>query len=333
MFRVSPVPMAVTRVSDGRILEVNAAALRLFGWSRAEAIGRATTELGVWNDAEERERLVRRFEEQGQVDGAEVSLRSRDGEVYHVLASGVAMTLDGEACMLSILTDISERKAGEEELRRLAMYDHLTELPNRSEFVRRLRRALSDEDRPVAVLFADLDRFKQVNDTLGHAAGDELLSAVAERLSRCFRDEDTVARFGGDEFGVLLADVDEVELVRAARRMVDAVAEPFALGDRLVRTGLSVGAALDPEGVREPDALIRAADEAMYRAKARGGGGYELCSPARPEVPSTPEPGRADPKLHGAGFGLRRRPAERPLPQRPGEAGHQGSSPTSQPTS
>jgi diguanylate cyclase len=173
-----------------------------------------------------------------------------------------------------------ERKRAEVELAHQAMHDALTGLPNRALLYDRLGQALNRVGRhsaAVAVLFGDLDRFKLVNDSLGHGAGDTLLVAVAERLSNVLRSGDTAARFGGDEFVLLCEDVSgERQAITIAERIAAELDEPFVIeGDEVfVRT--SVGIALATEPGARPEALIRDADAAMYRAKERGGGTYEV---------------------------------------------------------
>jgi diguanylate cyclase len=161
-----------------------------------------------------------------------------------------------------------------------AFHDGLTNLPNRALFRERVGHALrrrSQAGTPLALLFIDLDDFKTVNDQLGHAAGDDLLVAVAGRLKTCVRGEDTVARLGGDEFAVLLEQAPSHEVaVRVAGRILEALRLPFTLGERQVQVGASVGVTISD--ATEVDAVLREADVAMYTAKARGKGRYELAS-------------------------------------------------------
>ena len=173
-----------------------------------------------------------------------------------------------------------ERKRVEALLAHQALHDDLTGLPNRELFLDRLGQALSRLGRhatSVAVLFLDLDRFKAVNDALGHAAGDELLRLVAARLETVLRAGDTAARLGGDEFAVLCEDVaGERHAVGVAERVAETLREPFALAGDQVYVHSSVGIALAIDGAEDPSELVREADTAMYRAKERGGGVYEV---------------------------------------------------------
>ena len=179
----------------------------------------------------------------------------------------------------NVLATAIQRRRIEEEIRHQAVHDPLTNLPNRSLFSDRLAQALAHARRQttsVAVLFLDLDQFKLVNDSHGHEAGDELLRAVAPRISDTLRAVDTVARFGGDEFGILIEDVEtERDATRAAERIAAALSRPFVLRGREHFVTATVGIAIG-EGSEAPEALIRDADAAMYRAKDRGRGRYEI---------------------------------------------------------
>jgi diguanylate cyclase (GGDEF)-like protein len=179
----------------------------------------------------------------------------------------------------NVLANAIERRRTEERTQHEALHDALTGLPNRSLFLDRLEHALSVAARretDIAVLFLDLDQFKLVNDSMGHAAGDELLAAVAPRLEQALRPGDTVARFGGDEFAVLAEDVgDERGATRIAERIAESLTRPFILRDREHFVSASIGISIG-SGAEEPEGLIRDADAALYRAKDHGRGGYEI---------------------------------------------------------
>lgn len=198
--------------------------------------------------------------------------------------------------------DCTERKRSEEEIRFLAFHDHLTRLGNRRLFSERLGFALADTQRTsslVAVLFLDLDHFKRVNDTLGHAAGDKLLSGAADRLRSCVRDSDcvsrdvkaelnpTVSRFGGDEFLIALPGIGSVEMAsEVADRILRALSRPFVIEGESIVLAASIGVAVAPDDGRDVDTLVRNADVAMYHAKQRGRGCYEFYRGAMAEAAS-----------------------------------------------
>jgi diguanylate cyclase (GGDEF)-like protein/PAS domain S-box-containing protein len=173
-----------------------------------------------------------------------------------------------------VARDITERKTFEEQLERRALYDAVTTLPNRTLFMDYLEHALARADRrleSVIVMFLDLDNFKMVNDTFGHAFGDLLLVRVAERLRACLRSSDTAARFGGDEFTLLLEDINtSKDAVLVAERVIRELSAPFFIDGREVFTTVSVGIAYSAPGESRPGDLLRDADIALYRAKAEG---------------------------------------------------------------
>jgi diguanylate cyclase (GGDEF)-like protein/PAS domain S-box-containing protein len=211
----------------------------------------------------------------------EYRLFAKDGRMVWVIDDEAVISRDasGRATMVQgILVDISDRKSLEEQLRHQALHDPLTGLPNRVLFVDRLTHALVRRSggHRVAVLFVDLDEFKVINDTLGHAAGDELLRLVAERLAGVLRAEDTASRLGGDEFAFLLEDAPRQEVEAVAARILAALAREFTIGDHTATLGASIGIAIghpDASGnasAETADELLRDADTAMYAAKARG---------------------------------------------------------------
>ena len=181
-----------------------------------------------------------------------------------------------------VFQDITERKKLEDQLLQMAKYDSLTGLANRSLFMEFLEASLARNKRRSkvsAVMFLDLDHFKEINDTLGHDAGDRLLNSVAQRVKSCVREGDLVARLGGDEFAIVLDDVANAEDTRIiAEKILEALKKPHDLGETERAVGTSIGIAAFPEAGEEPDALIKAADEAMYVAKKGGRNGYRFHS-------------------------------------------------------
>jgi len=261
----------------------------LIGYTPEEGPG-----VRLWREhlhPEDRERVLAADERFERADekrfGAEYRLIAKDGSVVWVLEDAV-LVKDATGSPLywqGILYDITERKEAEKWLEHRTLHDLLTDLPNRLLLLDRLGHALARTEREgrgqVAVLFMDLDRFKVINDSLGHEAGDRLLVAVAERLKGYMRPEDTLARFSGDEFVVLVEDVESPEqAIRVAERIhTDVLESSFVLEGREIYVGTSVGIALGNARTKSAEDLLRNADMAMYRAK-REGSGYSMFDPA-----------------------------------------------------
>ena len=410
-FLTSPDAININRVEDGLYLEVNEGFLRLLGWRRDEVVGRTSLELNIWHNIDDRARLVDALMREGFVENLEADFVARDGRVVTALMSAHLITLQGEVCVLSVTRDITERKAAENQIRKLslaveqsaesivitnlraeieyvnqafvantgysreealgqnprllhsgktpketyaamwdamargerwegefynqrkdgseyvelasispirqadgsithyvavkedvtskkaaqdqinslAFYDPLTELPNRRLLIDRLKQALaasSRHGREGALLFIDLDNFKDLNDTLGHDKGDLLLQQVARRLSACIREGDTVARLGGDEFVVILDDLSVSPLEAASQaelvgeKILQALSLPSALAGQVHHSSASIGVTLFSDHEETIDELLRRADLAMYQAKSSGRNTLRFYDPA-----------------------------------------------------
>jgi len=285
VFQTSPVGVTVSTLEDSRFVEVNPAFAAISGYEAGELVGRSALELDFWPDPAAREELVRRAREGGSGSPVSTELRSRSGERVPVEVSAAFIEMEGEEYLLALTRDVSERRAFERELERLALHDGLTGLPNRSLFRDRLEHALAAAERAgrhVAVVFLDLDRFKVVNDTFGHSTGDELLVAVGERLGTVLRRRDTLARLGGDEFAALLETVrDPEELPPVVERLAATLDEPFLVGGSEVRMTASLGVVVSSERVSTAEDLLRLADVAMYEAKPLQGNHFHIFDPDR----------------------------------------------------
>ncbi|MDX5362929.1 MAG: EAL domain-containing protein [Pseudazoarcus pumilus] len=258
-----------------RILDVNPAFSAITGYARNEVIGQDPAMLAPASDSDEL--ITRVAHSADEVWRGEVWSRRRNGEIYPQMRSVSAVRgPDGEVShYVTVFSDISEIKAQQKRLEKLAHYDALTHLPNRVLLADRLQRAVSRAEKGgnlLAVCYMDLDGFKPVNDLYGHAAGDRLLVELGHRLRSALRDSDTVARLGGDEFAVLLGDLESEEACEhALRRLLETVAQPFHVsGGNTVTLSASIGVTLYPHDQSDPDALLRHADQALYVAKQQG---------------------------------------------------------------
>ena len=266
---------------DGRITYVSPSVERVLGFRQAEVQARKVADFLHIDDMVSATAFIDGAAA-GQSAGAraEWRVRHRDGtwRDFELVCTNLLADASVGGLVLNG-RDISERKALEEQLSHQAFHDPLTGLANRALFQDRVAQALVRAERHgtgLAVLFLDLDDFKTVNDSLGHHAGDRLLSAIAERLSSAVRASDTVARLGGDEFAILLEEVDEAELHRAAERVGRALRSPFKLEGQRIFVSASIGIAPTSAGLETTTELLRGADVAMYAAKNRGKGHAQL---------------------------------------------------------
>jgi diguanylate cyclase (GGDEF)-like protein/PAS domain S-box-containing protein len=277
----------ITATSEGVVESANAAAAQIFGFEPGELVGLEVGEL--LTAAAERELKRRPWPAPVDVTTlAQHSLlemvgRRKNGSSLSIELSVTELDLYGRRTFILTVRDITARKASEELIRFRATHDALTGLPNRALFDDRLAAALKPGARRgelVAVLFLDLDRFKIINDTLGHSIGDALLVALSQRLRASIRDEDTVARMGGDEFIFILRGLQNAEdAVRSAQKVLDAIRPPLYINGHELYVTASVGIGLSPSDGIEPDQLLKCADIALYRAKERGRNRLQLYNP------------------------------------------------------
>ncbi len=262
--------------ADNRIIAVNPAFTAISGYSEAEVLGK---DPGILSSGRQDRAFYQTMwltlQRMGRWQG-EIWNRRKSGEIYPEWLSIVAIKdKQGKVVQhMAIFSDITKRKRDEMKIWQQANFDALTGLPNRNLLMDRLSQALRLADRheqQAALIFIDLDRFKWINDTLGHSAGDHLLQQAAERLQHCVRDADTVARLGGDEFTIVLPELPASSYPEdVAERILNSFAEPFLVRDRELYVGTSIGITLYPQDGREVTTLLRNADAAMYRAKAAG---------------------------------------------------------------
>ncbi|QDZ28375.1 EAL domain-containing protein [Noviherbaspirillum sp. UKPF54] len=274
-------PDAIMIERNGRIVFVNRGALELLGAPNAAQI-RAMSFMQLI-PADWRERLREKMEAAADREEAVGCFEGRmarfDGKVIDVEIRRAVFRYEGSPAVQTVVRDITRRKDYEEQLRRQAMHDALTGLPNRVLLMDRLDQAIAQARRrrhAVFVLFFDLDRFKYVNDMLGHDAGDELLCAITGRMAECARNCDTLARLGGDEFVMVIDGVEDEQGVPAlARRLMERICAPILLRDQEIAVTCSIGISAYPHDADDPHTLLKYADTAMYHAKEKGRNTFE----------------------------------------------------------
>jgi diguanylate cyclase (GGDEF)-like protein/PAS domain S-box-containing protein len=279
---LASIPDAVAILHGGHVIYTNAAFTRLFGYAVDEVGGSDLRDFIVPETRRHENALMQTSVDQHGFASIETVRKNKRGELLDVALLAGPLVINGEkAGYVLSYRDIGDRRQIEAKLQHDALHDALTSLPNRALFLDRLKlsftRRARRHDQICGVLFLDLDRFKEINDTLGHAAGDELLIAVAERLRAVLRPQDTASRLGGDEFAILLENIlSAADLSIVANRILGEMARPFDLFGHTLHVGVSIGAALSAPDHTAPEMLIRDADFAMYRAKQNGGARFEI---------------------------------------------------------
>jgi diguanylate cyclase (GGDEF)-like protein/PAS domain S-box-containing protein len=270
--------------AERRIVSVNKSFTDITGYTAEEALGRTEVFLRASeDDAAFYAEVWDVVQKNGRWQG-EVKRRRKNGEIFPQLHSiSTVRDASGKTThYVTVFSDISLSKENEARLEFLAHHDALTRLPNRALFHDRFQEALHRARRhgnPVGLMFIDLDQFKTINDSLGHETGDLLLQAAARRLEECVRETDTVARFGGDEFTILLDEItDSKDAVTVATKMLEALARPFVLAERELFISGSIGITCYPDDGGEVQVLLKNADAAMYRAKQQGRNNYQFFS-------------------------------------------------------
>jgi diguanylate cyclase (GGDEF)-like protein/PAS domain S-box-containing protein len=266
----------VYMVSGEHFLYVNPMFAQIFGYEPTELVERCSIQDLVHPDDLPlvSENLRRRYQQ--EIPSANYRFRAlrKDGEEIVVEVYGSGVEIDGRRIVLGTLLDVTENQRAHEHIRHLANHDALTDLPNRHHIEERANALIEDaiaNGTRLTCLYVDLDRFKNVNDTLGHELGDRLLKDAARRMQRCLRGEDVLARMGGDEFTILLPGADHEVAARVAQRLIRELNDPFSLDGKLIRVGGSIGAAELSGAEDDFNALWKRADIAMYRAKRRRG--------------------------------------------------------------
>lgn len=275
--------MIILGDADYRILEANDKALQVLGRPMSSLAGQPLAALSAPSSQDGLQESLNRLCLEGTAI-FETFLQRRDNTVFPVEISARTIDLGEGSFNQFICRDISERKEAERKIQFLAYYDSVTTLPNRSLLNDRLEQAIhmaTRNGKKVAVLFLDLDNFKNINDSLGHPIGDMVLYSVGQRLLACMREEDTVARIGGDEFLILLPGLDKGEQARpVAEKIIAQVTRPLSLQEHRIYTTTSIGISLFPNDAKEVSDLIKYADSALYEAKSRGRNNYQFFTQA-----------------------------------------------------
>ncbi len=272
---------------------MNGEGLRLLGYTREELNTLSLLDIVHPDSRHSAKDLMAGGEPREAERKRELALISADRTTIHVeIRSRMIRNSDGVCTVQGIARDITERTFMEDQLRHQALHDSLTGLPNRFLFDDRLHAGVHSARRsgePVALLMVDFDRFKSVNDTYGHAAGDALLRIKASRISAMLRESDTVARLGGDEFACILPSTNSTGALLVARKLIETVVEPVSVGGRVFEVGASVGISIYPDIASDATLLQDQADRAMYSAK-RGQTGFALASRDLQFAPMDPMP-------------------------------------------
>lgn len=268
--------------SNQNIITINSAFSKISGYELEEVKGKTPNKLSSgWHDDNFYKNLWSKINEKGQWSG-EIIDRKKSGELYTAEMDIIALrNKDGILTnYISIVNDVSEKKQQEELIHNLAYFDSLTQLPNRVLFEERVVSripSLKRSGKKMAILFIDVDNFKNINDTLGHFVGDKFLIEVAKSIKTLLREEDTLARLGGDEFTIILEDIDSiVEIIPIVNRIINKFQNPIEIGEKILYSGISMGISIYPDDGTTYEELIKAADTAMYHVKESGKNSYQF---------------------------------------------------------
>ena len=270
----------IVDAQTGKLVQGNRAIITMLGYGPAELLTLCLDDIHPVETLAETRRLFQSGVIGEASSGKEVPIKRRDGSVFFGDITAGVMHVAGRSYLVCNIRDITARKEAEEKVIRLARTDQLTDLPNRRVFNEALQQAIGRANRNgqgFAVLYLDLDHFKDVNDTLGHTAGDELLAMVAKRLRSSVRASDVVARFGGDEFAVLQTDIqDPSDAAVLATKLIEALAHPFLIDEHKIQSGTSIGIAVSEPETNNSEVLLSHADLALYDVKSKRRGTYHF---------------------------------------------------------
>ncbi len=270
---------------EGYYLEVNPALARIYGYDTPTELINDLRNIKqqLYVDPKRRDEFVQLMRERGSITNFESQIYRRDGSIIWISENArTVYSPDGKLLYYEgTVEDITERKSYETQISHQATHDNLTDLPNRLLLTDRLQQVIQHairEHYQIAVLFIDLDHFKNINDTMGHAAGDKLIQIIAERLRGCMRDGDTVARIGGDEFVLILPKLQTSsdQISHAVQRILDAIRKPCRIADRDFQISCSIGVSIFPDDGKDVESLLKNADMAMYKSKNAGRNNFKF---------------------------------------------------------
>lgn len=279
LFQDAPEPYMLFDKRSAHVSEINRSFTEVFGYQPADVVGKDALQIGLWRYPEKRPAVIAKLLRDQRLRNEPVDLISKDGRVINCEVSSNFILVGDEQCTLTTLKDVTERKRIEAHMKHQAYHDSLTDLPNRQLLNDRIAQHIAvgqQHDLSCALLFFDLDHFKRINDSLGHALGDAVLQETGRRLTRTVRKSDTVSRLGGDEFIVLLTGLEgppariAEEVRQHATKLLNAVAAPMKIRGHGLQLGCSIGVALAPEHGTSPEDLLKHADTALYGVKASG---------------------------------------------------------------
>jgi diguanylate cyclase (GGDEF)-like protein/PAS domain S-box-containing protein len=280
VFDNTQLPVFITRLSDGKIYDLNQSFESLFGYEKKELLGKTTLELGLWEDPDQRQYLINQTNGNESVKGVEAVFVTKAGNKLICQISCNMTRIQGEDYILNDIVDVTDSVKLREDLKRLATQDHLTNLANRALFYDRFEQAKAQaqrHDNQLSIIIMDMDKLKDVNDNYGHLVGDKALVYLADQISSVLRKTDTFARFGGDEFCIILNEMKNIEgTLFVLRKIQEVLSVPMTLDNHELKVQVSMGIALYPQDGASINELIKKADRAMYTVKADRGPGYRF---------------------------------------------------------
>jgi diguanylate cyclase (GGDEF)-like protein/PAS domain S-box-containing protein len=284
LFETAQDGILILDAGTGKIIDVNPFMVAMLGYAREEFLGRQLWEIGLFQDITANKIAFERLQAEKYIRYEHLPLETKDGKPRDVEFVSNVYLANGKTVIQCNIRDITERKRQERNLVHVGTHDALTRLPNRALFEDRLQIALAQAIRSLkklAVMLLDLDRFKEINDTLGHSIGDRVLQAVGDRLTELLRKMDTVARIGGDEFLLLLSQIKHAKYaLTIAQKLIEAFHKPFVVDTHEISITTSIGIVIAPDDGKDVDTLIKKADIAMYYAKEQGRDNYHLYTAA-----------------------------------------------------